>query len=57
MCLRIAVELAITHLPFSFDWPEKLQKKMREEKQDANGSFAAAAAAKDVAVSFSEVFA
>lgn len=27
MCLRIAVELAITHLPFSFDWPEKLQKK------------------------------
>lgn len=57
MCLRIAVELAITHLPFSFDWPEKLQKKMREEKQDANGSLAAAAVAKDVAVSFSEVFA
>lgn len=43
------MELAITHLPFSFDCPEKLLKKMMEEKQDTNVS-PAVSPAKDVAV-------
>lgn len=44
------MELAITHLPFSFDCPEKLLKNTIEEKQGTNVSPAAAAPAKDVAV-------
>lgn len=43
------MELAITHLPFSFDCPAKLLKKMMEEEQDTNVS-PAASPAKEVAV-------